>query len=175
MKRMAEVTNVSLVNREFADEGGDESADPNAIATRSVPPGVEVYEIDGPFFFGAAESFKQTVGSMGRSPKVLIVRMRKVPVIDSTGINTLRDLARRYRKDGTLFIISGVHSQPVMALTNAGLYDEIGEANICGNIDDALNRARIYIGLPTEERPAFAQPDVARETPHGERRARPRI
>lgn len=175
MKRMAEVTNVSLVNREFADEGGDESADPNAIATRSVPPGVEVYEIDGPFFFGAAESFKQTVGSMGRSPKVLIVRMRKVPVIDSTGINTLRDLARRYRKDGTLFIISGVHSQPVMALTNAGLYDEIGEANICGNIDDALNRARIYIGLPTEERPAFAQPDVARETPHGERRTRPRL
>ncbi|HTO72533.1 MAG TPA: SulP family inorganic anion transporter, partial [Gemmatimonadales bacterium] len=174
MKRMAEVTNVSLVNREFADEGGEESADPNAIATRAVPAGVEVYEIDGPFFFGAAESFKQTVGSMGKSPKVLIVRMRKVPVIDSTGINTLRDLARRYRKEGTLFIISGVHSQPVMALTNAGLYDEIGEANICGNIDDALNRARIYIGLPTEERPAFAQPDVAREMPHGERRRRAR-
>jgi SulP family sulfate permease len=175
MKRMAEVTNVNLVSREFADEAGEEGADPNAINTRAVPPGVEVYEIDGPLFFGAAESFKQTLGSMARNPKVLIIRMRKVPVIDSTGINTLRDLARRNRKEGTLLILSGVHSQPVIALTNSGVYDEIGEANICGNIDDALNRARLYMGLPTEERPAFAQPDVAREMLHGERRQRPRM
>jgi SulP family sulfate permease len=175
MKRMAEVTNVSLVSREFADEDGEEGADPNAIATRSVPPGVEVFEVDGPFFFGAAESFKQAVGSMARNPKVLIIRMRRVPVIDSTGINTLRDLARRYRADGTLFILSGVHTQPIMALTNSGLYDELGGDNVCGNIDDALNRARMFLGLPTEERPAFARPDVAREMPHGERRRRPRL
>jgi hypothetical protein len=51
----------------------------------------------------------------------------------------------------------------------------MGDANICGNIDDALNRARVYLGLPTEERPAFAQPTVARETEHGERRSRPRL
>ena len=86
----------------------------------------------------------------------------------------LRDLGRRCRKEGTLLILSGVHSQPVVALTNSGLYDELGEANICGNIDDALNRARTYLGLATEERPAFAIPDVAREMPHGERRHRSR-
>ena len=70
----------------------------------------------------------------------------------------LRDLARRSRGEGTL----------------SALFDELGEDNICGNIDDTLNRARIYLGLPTEERPAFARPDVAREIPHGERRCRAR-
>ncbi|MEO8029915.1 MAG: sulfate permease [Gemmatimonadota bacterium] len=174
MKRMSEVTNVSLVSREFAEENEEENPDPNAIASRSVPPGVEVYEIDGPFFFGAAESFKQAVSSVARRPKVLIVRMRKVPVIDSTGIHALRELTRRSRSEGALLILSGVHSQPVVALTNAGLFDELGEANVCGNIDDALNRAREYLGLPTEERPVFAMADVAREMPHGERRFRPR-
>jgi len=174
MKRMAEVTNVSVVSREFAEAMEEETEDPNAIASRHVPPGVEVYEIDGPFFFGAAETFKQAVTSVASRPRVLIIRMRRVPVIDSTGINTLRDLARRSHQEGTLMILSGVHSQPVIAITNSALFDELGENNICGNIDDALNRARIYLGLPTEERPAFARPDVAREMPHGERRRRPR-
>jgi len=175
MKRMAEVTNVSVVSREFAELMDEEGDDPNAIASRTVPTGVEVYEIDGPFFFGAAESFKQAVNAVATRPKVLIIRMRRVPVIDSTGINTLLDLARRSHQEGTLMILSGVHSQPVIAITNSALFDVLGEANICGNIDDALNRARTYLGLPTEERPAFATPQVARETPHGERRAHPRI
>jgi len=174
MKRMAEVTNVSVVSREFAEAMDEEREDPNAIASRHVPPGVEVYEIDGPFFFGAAESFKQAVNSVATRPKVLIVRMRRVPVIDSTGLNTLRDLARQSHREGALMILSGVHSQPVIAITNSALFDELGEDNICGNIDDALNRARIYLGLPTEERPAFARPDIAREMPHGERRRHPR-
>ncbi len=175
MKRMSEVTNVSQVTREFADESDEEEGhDPNAIATRAVPPGVEVYEIDGPFFFGAAESFKQAVSSVARRPKVLIVRMRKVPVIDSTGIHALRELTRRSRSEGALLILSGVHSQPVVALTNAGLFDELGEANVCGNIDAALNRAREYLGMPTEERPVLAGAAVAPEMPHGERRSGPR-
>ncbi len=174
MKRMAEVTNISLVTREFADDTGEERADPNAIASRSVPAGVEVYEIEGPFFFGAADTFKQNLVTVSRRPQVLILRMRRVPVIDSTGLHTLRDLARRCRADGTLLILSGVHSQPVVALTESGLYEELGGDNVCGNVDDALNRARMYLGLATEERPAFARPDVAREMPHGERRKRPR-
>jgi len=71
-----------------------------------------------------------------------------------------------------------VHSRPVVALTNSTLYDELGEANVTGNIDDALDRARICLGLPTAERPAFPAPkpsgEVARETEHGERRKVPR-
>ena len=174
MKRMAEVTNISLVNREFLNGDEDEKWDANATNRREIPAGVDVYEIDGPFFFGAAETFKDTVGSVAKRPKVLIIRMRRVPAIDSTGLAALRDVIHRSRREGTLVILSDVHSQPVVALTNSGFYDELGEANVCGNLDDALNRARAYLGLSTAERPAFAEPTVARETPHGERRRHPR-
>jgi hypothetical protein len=77
MRRMAEVTNVSLVTRELADEPeNDEDDDPNSVRRRDVPPGVEVFEISGPFFFGAAEQFKDTLGQVAKKPRVLIIRMR---------------------------------------------------------------------------------------------------
>ncbi|HWA58724.1 MAG TPA: SulP family inorganic anion transporter [Gemmatimonadales bacterium] len=175
MKRMAEVTNVRLISREFQDANEEEMTGPNAIARRHVPEGVDVYEVDGPFFFGAAESFKQTIRSVAKKPKILIIRMRRVPVIDSTGLAALRDVAHQSRAERTVLILSDVHSQPVKALTESRLYDEIGGDNVCGNIDDALNRARILLGMPTEERPIFAQPTVARETEHGERRREGRL
>jgi len=171
MKRMSEVTNVSLMSAD--DEA--EPEDPNATALRRIPAGVDVYEIDGPFFFGAAESFKTAVGNVARKPKVLIIRMRRVPVIDSTALAALRDVVLRSRREGTMVILSDVHSQPVVALTNSEFYEELGDNNVTGNLDEALNRARTYLGLSTEERPAFAAPTVARETPHGERRQRPRF
>ena len=87
-----------------------------------------------------------------------------MPAIDSTGLHALRDLARRSKKEGTLFILSDVHAQPVVALERSGLYDELSEDNIHGNLDDALNRARTYLGLAVEPRPEFAQPTVARES-----------
>ncbi|HXW97107.1 MAG TPA: sulfate permease [Gemmatimonadales bacterium] len=174
MKRMSEVTNIRLLSREFRDEG-DETEAADLREQREVPPGVDIYEIDGPFFFGAAESFKSAVASVARKPKVLIIRMRRVPAIDSTGLAALRDVVHRCRREGTLVILSDVHSQPVVALTNSAFYGELGEANVTGNLDDALNRARTYLGLPTAERPAFAAPTVARETPHGERRRTPRL
>ncbi len=175
MKRMAEVTNVKLISREFQDANEEEMTGPNSIGRRQVPAGVDVYEVDGPFFFGAAESFKEAVRSVAQRPKVLIIRMRRVPVIDSTGLAALRDVARQSRAEKTALILSDVHSQPVTALTESRLYDEIGEENVCGNIDDALNRARLLLGIPTEERPIFAQPTVARETGHGERRKEGRL
>jgi SulP family sulfate permease len=174
MKRMAEVTNVSAVTREFTEREEEEN-DPNDVRRRLVPKGVEIYEIDGPFFFGAAESFKEAISTVANRPKVLIIRMRRVPVIDSTGLHALEDLVQRSRRDGVLIILADVHSQPVLAITNSSLYDTLGEDNVVGNIDDALNRARMYLGLSTEERPAFATPTVAREAPHGERRKRPRV
>src|SRR5205085_7888710 len=97
MRRMAEVTNVSMVTRELADADGDDEGDPNAVRDRSVPDGVEVFEINGPFFFGAAEQFKDTLNQVAKKPKVLIIRMRDVPAIDATGLHALQELARRYR------------------------------------------------------------------------------
>jgi SulP family sulfate permease len=165
MRRMAEVTNISVLTHEFQDPADDFEGDPNAVRRRVVPPGVEVYEISGPFFFGAAETFRDRLREIAGRPRVLILRMRHVPAIDSTGLHVLRDLVRRGRHEGTLVVLSDVHSQPVVAMEHAGLYDELGEDNILGNIDDALNRARTHLGLPSEERPVFATPTVARETP----------
>ena len=163
MRRMAEVTNISVLTHEFHDPVDDFERDPNAVRRRVVPPGVEVYEITGPFFFGAAETFKERLGRIAVRPKVLILRMRHVPAIDSTGLHALRDLVTRSRRDGSLVILSDVHAQPVVALERSGLYDELGEENIQGNIDDALNRAREHLELPLLPAPVFATPTVARE------------
>ena len=167
MRRMAEVTNIRFLSREFGgDQGGDVYAsDANAVRRRDVPPGVVVYEIDGPFFFGAAEKFKDTLGQIGKNPRVLIIRMRDVPAIDSTALHALGDLVRRSRKDGTLVLLSDVHAQPMVALGRSDLLDELGDEHVFGNIDDALNHARAHLGLPVVPRPAFAAPTVARETP----------
>jgi len=165
MKRMAEVTNVSAVVRELEEEEGDLYAtDLNAVRRRVIPDGVQVYEINGPFFFGAAETFRDTVGVVGAQPKVLVIRMRNVPAMDSTGMHALRDLHQRFRAQGTLMLLSDVHAQPLLALGRSYLLDEIGEENIFGNVDDALNRARVHLGLATERPLAGATPTVARES-----------
>ena len=142
MKRMSEVTNISVVRQEFEDAGAPAGDDQGAIYRRQIPPGVEVYEINGPFFFGAAEKFKQTLGEVSRRPRILVIRMRHVPAIDSTAMHALKDLIRRTRKQGTQVLLCDVHSQPLMALGRSGLLDEIGDDNLFGNVDDALADAR---------------------------------
>jgi sulfate permease, SulP family len=145
MKRMAEVTNVTVVSREFQEEAPSAADDRGAIYRRRVPEGVEVYEINGPFFFGAAEKFRDTLGQVTRKPKVLVVRMRNVPAIDSTAMHALRDMIRRTRKDGTLVLLSDVHSQPLVALRRSELLDEVGEEYVFGNVDEALEAARAHL------------------------------
>jgi SulP family sulfate permease len=163
IKRMAEVTNISAVTRELEDDWDDEEQDENAVDRRHVPPRVEVYEINGPFFFGAAETFKDTLGRIAKKPKVLIIRMRHVLALDSTGMHALKDVVHRSRKDGTEVLLSDVHMQPLVALTGSPILEEIGQENLFGNIDDALNRARDIVGAPQESRPSGATPTVERE------------
>jgi SulP family sulfate permease len=165
MRRMAEVTNISVLTHEFKDPPDDFEQDPNAVRRRVIPEGVEVYEITGPFFFGAAARFREELAAISREPRVLILRMRHVPVIDSTGLNALRELVQRSRRAGTLVVLADVHMQVIVALERSGFLYELGEPNVTGNVDDALNRAREHLGLPRVERPAFATPTVARETP----------
>jgi SulP family sulfate permease len=169
MRRMAEVTNVSIVTRELADGDDDEEDDPNSVRRREVPRGVEVFEINGPFFFGAAEQFKDTLGQIAKKPRVLIIRMRDVPAIDSTGLHALHELARSCKHDGTLLLLADVHAQPMFALVRSDMLIELGEENLFGNLDDALDRARQYLELPAVPHPAGAFPTVARETPQGEK------
>ncbi len=168
MARMAEVTNVSAVTRELDRENGDKyEDDPNSVRRRAIPKGVEVFEIDGPFFFGAAEQFRDTLGQVSGRPKVLIIRMRNVPSIDSTGLHVLADLSKRARHDGALLVLSDVHTQPLMALGRSDILDLIGEDNLTGNLDDALNRAREFMGLETVPPPEGAEPTVFRERKDG--------
>jgi sulfate permease, SulP family len=150
MKRMAEVTNVTMVSRELQDSSPSVDRS-GAIYTRSIPPGVEVYEINGPFFFGAAEKFKDTLSEISRKPKVLIIRMRNVPAMDSTAMHALRDLVRRTRRDGTVVFFSDVRAQPLMALTQSELLEEIGTQHVFDDIDRALTAARARLGLSPEE------------------------
>jgi SulP family sulfate permease len=165
MRRMSVVTNVKL-RLELEDDDTDEpyDTDPNSVRRRVIPKDVEVYEINGPFFFGAAETFKDTLATVARKPKVLIIRMRNVPAIDSTGMHTLEDLVHRTRGDGTLVLISDIHTQPLVALGRSSAIDEIGEDNVFGNLDDALNRARQHLGLPERAAPPEAIPTVMRES-----------
>jgi SulP family sulfate permease len=150
MKRMAEVTNVTMVSREFSDSGPSPDKS-GAIYTRVIPRDVEVYEINGPFFFGAAEKFKDTLSEVSRKPKVLIIRMRNVPAIDSTAMHALRDLVRRTRKDGTVVYFSDVQAQPLLALSQSELLWEIGEESLFKDVDEALAAARAHLGLPANE------------------------
>ncbi len=161
MKRMAEVTNVGMVTRELEDE--EENPDPNAIDKKQIPKGVEVFEINGPFFFGAASKFLDEMRVVEDPPKVRIIRMRYVPAIDATGLQTLKTFYRNSHKQGIQVILSGVHTQPLYAMTQAGLFDLFGEANIYGNIDEALDRAREILGLPKLGRPKDFVPTVKRE------------
>ena len=163
IRRMAEVTNVSAVTSELEDEVNGEDQDPNAVSRRRVPPGVEVYEINGPFFFGAAELFKDTLARIARKPKVLIIRMRHVLALDSTGMHALKDVVHRSRKDGSIVLLSDVHMQPLVALTGSPVLDEIGRDNLFGNLDDALNQARRILGLAEEAPIEGVLPTVQRE------------
>jgi len=150
MRRMAEVTQVVVYRGEsegLEDEGED---DPEGVDRRRIPRGVEVYEIDGPFFFGAAETFKSTLARVAGRPKVLILRLRHVPAIDSTGLHALEDLRRRCHRDHTVLLLTDVHTQPLAAMERHGLITALGPGHLCGTLDEALEVARAVIGKTPE-------------------------
>ncbi len=152
MRRMAQATQVGFVTNGVIDDEEEEDAvlrDPKAIARREVPAGVEVFEINGPFFFGAAEKFKDALRRVAKPPRVLILRMRHVPAIDATGLRVLEDVCDKARKEGTQIILAGIRRQPLHALRRSPLLEKIGRKNIFRDIDHALNRAREILGLPS--------------------------
>jgi SulP family sulfate permease len=149
IRRMATVTTVNAVTAELRDEAARDVAGEELLDRTGIPDGVEVYEIDGPFFFGAAAAFKDTLARVAGKPKVLIIRMRRVPALDSTGMHALTDVVHRTRGDGTVVILSDVHMQPLLALSGTRALTEIGEENVVGSLDLALARAgQILAGRP---------------------------
>jgi SulP family sulfate permease len=152
MKRMAEVTNVGMVTRELADAAdGVMLSDEQGVARRRIPPRVEIYEVNGPFFFGAADKLKDLLGVVSKKPLVFILRMRNVPAIDASGIRVLDDLHDSFAKHGVKFLIAGIHAQPLVALDRAGRLDRYGRENFVADLDAALERAQeIIAGHPTQ-------------------------
>jgi sulfate permease, SulP family len=148
MRRMAAVTNIDALTGDLDDADDTARSEAESLLRRAIPEGVEVYEINGPFFFGAAAAFKDTLARVAGKPRVLIIRMRAVPAMDSSGIHALRDVVRRSRKDGTVVLLSDVHTQPLLALQRSAALEEIGELNLFGTLDEALAHARALIGLP---------------------------
>ncbi|MBS0196269.1 MAG: STAS domain-containing protein [Planctomycetes bacterium] len=149
MRRMAQVTTVTGLSEEI-EEGQETQApdpkDPGSVAERKVPKTVEVYEINGPFFFGVANNLRDALDQIEKPPKVIILRMRYVPHIDATGLNALREFHRRCIKHGTTMLLGGVHAHPLFEMVKAGMDEEIGLDNIFENLDDALRRARVLVG-----------------------------
>jgi sulfate permease, SulP family len=166
IKRMADVTNVAVVTRELSDPTNGDDADPNAIGTRIIPAGVEVYEVNGPFFFGVADKVKDVLRNVTGKPKVFILRMRNVPAMDATGLFALLDLRHKCEREGSTLVLSEIHTQPFIALERSGHYEEFGRENVTAHIDDALNRARKLVGVPeVASNPMQRTPEVARDRP----------
>jgi SulP family sulfate permease len=145
MRRMSSVSSVSQVTYDLTDDYAVVAGDNELLDRRIIPPGVEVYEISGPFFFGAAQAFRDTLGRVAGRPKVLIIRMRHVPAIDSTGMRSLRDVVHRSRKDGTAVLVAELHSQPLAAIRGTPTFHEIGMDNFCPSLDFALARAQEFL------------------------------
>ena len=139
MKRVMETTKISVITDEI---------DPNNESDLEVheehlmiPQGVEVYEINGPYFFGIATKFEEIMSRLGDRPKIRIIRMRKVPFIDSTGIHNLTTLCEMSQKENIHIILSGVNEKVHKVLEKSGFYELLGEENICSNINEALEVA----------------------------------
>ncbi len=143
MRRVAETTHVSVTTDEI--DLSDEGEIHHDEEVLSLPKGVEVYEIDGPFFFGVANKFDGVMKSMGDKPKVRIIRMRKVPFMDSTGLHNLESLFRLSNSEGIRLILSGVNEHVHRVLTKAGFDQKIGAENICANINEAVEKAHIAV------------------------------
>ena len=139
MKRMAETTNVSVLSDEI-DPNADSDVQGN-LDHLTIPEGVKVYEINGPYFFGIGNKFEEMMGDMGGRAKVRIIRMRKVPFIDSTGVHNLQNMCKMCSQMGVKVVLSGVNPKVMKVIEDAGMDDVVGKENICSHINIALKRA----------------------------------
>lgn len=139
LKRVMETTEISVIRDEIDPSAGTDLTLHEEHLT--VPEGVEVYEINGPYFFGIATKFEELMAQMGDRPKVRVIRMRKVPFIDSTGLHNLTTLCEMSRREKIEVVLSGVNEQVHGALERAGIIEMLGGENVCPNIHVALERA----------------------------------
>ena len=141
MRRMAETTDVKVISDEI-DLNEEVETQSGNLEHLAIPQGVEVYEINGPYFFGAGNRFEEIMATFGDRPKVRVIRMRKVPFVDSTGIHNLTNLCEMSKKEGIKVVLSGVQPNVQATLVKAGFNNIVGSDNICSHISIALQRAK---------------------------------
>ena len=124
-----------------AEEGNDSET----IAANEIPKGVEIFEVYGTLFFGAVDQFRETIRQFEKAPKLIILQTQHLLVIDGSGLKALEDLFEQLQKDKTILFVSGIHKQPMFELIRSGLFDKIKEKNFFGNLEEALQAARIVI------------------------------
>jgi SulP family sulfate permease len=144
MRRMAALSQAGYVTRMLSED--EDVDDPQAIARRDVPAGVEVFEVQGALFFGAATKFRDAIQQIESPPRVLIVRLRDVIAIDASGLHELDQLCIDSARRGVRVVLSGVHAQPLVVLERSGLLERLGAENVCADIDAALARANEILG-----------------------------
>ena len=136
MKRAMESAHISVVRDEMEVHRDGENDEVLAI-----PAGTEVYEIEGPFFFGIANKFDELTRDTDAMP-IRVIRMRKVTFIDATGLHNLEIFIRASEKEGRVVILSGVHDNVGKRLVKAGIVTLVGRENVCSDIHLALRRAQ---------------------------------
>ena len=144
MRRMAETTDVKVISDEINPEEENSDFQLGNLEHLTIPEGVEVYEINGPYFFGAGNKFEEIMAALRHQrskPRVRIIRMRKVPFIDSTGIHNLTNLCLMSQQEGIQVVLSGVNPKVQAVLHRAGFDAMLGQDNICSHINVALERA----------------------------------
>lgn len=138
LKRVIESTDVAILSAEAEDETSEKLLEGEVL---QIPKGVEIFEVIGPFFFGVANIFEEAEKSVGKLPKIRIIRLRRVPFMDSTGINNLRSFVLRVQKQGIKIIFSGANPKVRETLISNGVHHLVGEEQICADIQTALKRA----------------------------------
>ena len=147
MRRMSETSDVSVIYNEI-DISEDADMQAGNLENLTIPKGVEVYEINGPYFFGAGNRAEEMMQRFGNDPKVRIIRMRKVPFIDSTGLHNLENLCLMSKKENVQIVLSGVNPKVEAVLVKNGFIELLGRENICNHIDIALARASEIVSSP---------------------------
>ena len=148
MKRIMETTDISVIRDEI--DLGDASDMSVGEEHLTIPDGCAVYEINGPYFFGIANKFDDLMANIGHErPRVRIIRMRKVPFIDSTGIHNLQNLIQMNHEEGIHVILSGVNPKVHSQLQKARFYDPMDSDHICPHIDVAIQKARDFLSEGT--------------------------
>jgi SulP family sulfate permease len=146
MKRIHETSAIRpIMDMLDADDSAVVNGNGTILSSRDLPVGLELYEINGPFFFGTAGLLQDVLDRLKRPPVVFILRMRRVPSVDATGLNALESFRQHCVRHGTILILSGVREQPAAALAKSGLTDRIGPVNICASIDLAMTRAQAVL------------------------------